>query len=48
MTFANTTRKTIETFAPDVLFLTFGDPEIPAVQLIDVDTDEAKDHSSRD
>jgi hypothetical protein len=46
MTFANTTHKTIGTFAPDVLFLASGNPEIPPVKLVDVNADEAKNHHS--
>jgi len=43
MTFANTTRKTIETFAPDVLFLTSGVPEIPPIALGGAEKDVQKD-----
>lgn len=46
MTFAGTTRKTIETLAPDVLFLTSGLPEIPPVDLGGTESD-AQEASKR-
>jgi hypothetical protein len=43
MTFADKTRKTVETFGQDILFLTSGEPEIPPVDLREMDKGSQKD-----